>query len=301
MSAKKTDSMNEMGKSLALRQRVKRLHEKTRKKRQPQRAKDYAEIFPQLSAEQIDALSNGVLKKRDEIGYQLGSGTEAYWDTLGYRVTGNPDGHIVDGDTLVPVYEYYSVREKCSRLSARKRWKRLCAQVGPTIALVETLVVIDRLQKVQFLEEVENQIDLWLRLNRKNLVEARFIFEDIDSCGHCEGTGFDDEEDDVCSHCDATGETEPRSFWEHHVNIEGRIYHFHSFEQPDEDCDVVNESKREQPATNCNEPFESEQLPIPSRRLLIDMVKIGLAEQVAAVRERIVANAQKRIAARTAS
>jgi len=294
MSTKKIRKSNEQDEAARFQKRLDQILREREERREAQRKQRVIELrksFTQLSDEQIEILSYGIICAPGESGYHLGHATEDDWDSLGYRVPGKPYGHIVDDDKLIPVYHSHSVKEKRSRISADKRWKKLCAQVSPAIALAESLFVIDRLHKVEYLLEVEDLKDQWLQINQQNVVEARLALYERNDCSYCEGTGFCDDEDDVCVYCDATGESEPDLYWEHHD----------SFEQPDEDRDVINEEMSEQPATNSEEPFEPEQLPLPPRRVLIEMVKIGLAEQVAAIREPIVANTQRRIAARAAS
>ncbi len=231
--------------------------------------------FPGLSQKKLNQLSESSKRvvSAADTGYLSGYGTKTYWRSLGYDVT-TPDIWIVSGKRVVDGYSKNRLTHRPIRLSVTTLEKRWLSRFGSSeLVLANAVRLANRLQKVVTLKEFYPLKDRWIQQNQHLLVDGRISRVEERVCFGCDGSGdgfFGDE----CRRCDGTGIYASRKLYEHHFEVEGQKFCFHSYQTPH----VLNEK----PGENLKvygKPFRQDELPLPSQLLIVALIKHLMPEK----------------------
>jgi hypothetical protein len=101
--------------------------------------------------------------------------------------------------------------------------------------LAHAIRIANRLQKVVRHPDLYSLKDQWIEANQDHLIEGRIARVETRTCWGCHGAGtvsdyWDDEEE--CGRCDGTGIYSSRTLYEHHFEIVGQRFVFHSYVEP---------------------------------------------------------------------
>jgi hypothetical protein len=232
------------------------------------------ERFPHLPSSTIERLIDTERRvySLDQLGYQHGIGTKSYWRQLGFDVVSEPTGVLVRGRRLYDTYTRNQLVPRSTRLTvARLKEKLLAKHRRDDLVLAHAIRIANRLQKVVRHPDLYSLKDQWIEANQDHLIEGRIARVETRTCWGCHGAGtvsdyWDDEEE--CGRCDGTGIYSSRTLYEHHFEIVGQRFVFHSYVEPK----VVSEERGED-ADRYGRPFTADELPCPPQSVLVSLIE----------------------------
>lgn len=234
------------------------------------RIAELSNIFPKLDADVVESLieDDKSVYSVNDVGYQYGVGTKTYWNQLGFRVAGEPTGCLVRGKCLFATYSKDCLTPKRSHLTVEQlkdRW--LKKYRSKELVLVQAIRFANRIQKVRKHPEFYSLKDKWLNAHQEILIDGRVARLEQRQCWSCDGTGTLNH-DDECWKCDGSGIYSSRKLYEHHFEIQGDQFCFHSYVCPR----ILNEEAGAD-KNHYGRPFSSDELPLPSQSVIIALIK----------------------------
>ncbi len=107
------------------------------------------------------------------------------------------------------------------------------------LILAHAIRIANRLQKACWIDGFYQLKDRWILANQHELSEGHFVRQELSYCYNCNGKGQC--RNRACVNCDGTGIHRTRYLYEHHFDIAGSRFVFHSYLKPQ----FVGESKLE--------------------------------------------------------